>query len=176
MCIKILVTLITFVSFLSSMNSLKNSKARILSKALATNITFIWFLSSMNSPMNCKIRSVTKGFATYVSRASLLYVLTAWWSAKTKCALKVSHPHYISMVSVHYVLMNYKAPILTKDFATLLTSLSSMNSLMNSKVWILIKALKMERTVLHVFSPSLPPSECIRNSTICKYLLLLKYY
>ena len=158
------------------MNSLTNSKAHILSKALATNITFIWFLSSMNSPMNCKIRSVTKGFATYISRASLLYVLTAWWSVKTKSALTVSHPHYISMVSVHYVLMNYKAPTPTKDFAMLLTSLSSKNSLMNSKVWILIKALKMERTVLHVFIPSLPPSECIRNSTICKYLLLLKNY
>ena len=161
------------------MNSLKNSKAHLLSKALATNITFIWFLSSMNSPMNCKIRSVTKGFATYISRASLLYVLTAWWSVKTKRALKVSHPHYISMVPVHYVLMNYKAPTPTKDFATLLTSvtfLSSMNSLMNSKVWILIKALKTERTVLHIFIPSLPPSECIRNSTICKHLLLLKNY
>ena len=158
------------------MNSLKNSKAHLLSKALATNIIFIWFFCSMNSPMNCKIRSVTKGFATYISRASLLYVLTAWWSVKTKRALKVSHPHYISMVSVHYILMNYKAPTPTKDFAMLLTSLSSKNSLMNSKVWILIKALKMERTVLHVFIPSLPPSECIRNSTICKYLLLLKNY
>ena len=117
------------------MNSLKNSKAHLLSKALATNIIFIWFFCSMNSPMNCKIRSVTKGFATYISRASLLYVLTAWWSVKTKRALKVSHPHYISMVSVHYVLMNYKAPTPTKDFATLLISvtfLSSVNSLMNS--------------------------------------------
>lgn len=141
---KSLATSNTFVSSLASIKYLMIGEMWAPSKGFATLMAFVRFLSRMNSLMKPEVWPFSGGLATFNTFVWLSFSI--YFLMKLKC----EHLLQILPYSLHCkIYCQYGLPVLnlglnahwmhTATLITLVSFLSSMNSLVINKVWILTK-------------------------------------